>query len=211
MTAIPDSLANDMGDQRNAEQQRRHVPAPRTREQPRVDGRLFQGPTLKERFWPGTLMAFGVIAALITFWGGVFMIYISITDLLRWFALFAFAGNVLPYKRTGLRFGMARLEWFLFNVLAIGPFLFALFVWLNVFVHGPKELFHVKGRASDPVRYWRDTGEMPPTEAWESVRGKYAKGDIEQFIRLDMVLAKAHGCLGYDVRTGVSVEELQVP
>lgn len=44
---------------------------------------------------------------------------------------------LLPYRSTGLRLGMERFEWFLFNLLALGPTLSGLILWSNLAIHGP--------------------------------------------------------------------------
>lgn len=54
----------------------------------------------------------------------------------RFFVGLCFVGNLLPYAHSGLRLGMERLEWFLFNLLAIGPIGTSLLLWLNFLGHG---------------------------------------------------------------------------
>lgn len=81
---------------------------------------------------------------------GVFVAIVSVFTVVRWtllapellfraFLVLGFAGNLLPYMRSGLWLGMERLEWFLFNLLALGPLLMCLLLWLNFLVHGPVE------------------------------------------------------------------------
>lgn len=81
---------------------------------------------------------------------GVFVAIVSVFTVVRWtllepellfrvFLVLCFAGNLLPYMRSGLWLGMERLEWFLFNLLAVGPLLMCLLLWLNFVVHGPVE------------------------------------------------------------------------
>lgn len=82
---------------------------------------------------------------------GVFVAIVGVFTVVRWtlfapevlfraFLVLCFAGNLLPYMRSGLWLGMERLEWFLFNLLALGPLLTSLLLWLNFLVHGPVEL-----------------------------------------------------------------------
>jgi hypothetical protein len=91
----------------------------------------------RDQNWPGTLMVVGIFAAI----GSVFTVaawtLIGPGTLLRIFLLLCFVGNLLPYLRSGLRLGMARLEWFLFNLLAVGPLITSLLLWTNYLVHGP--------------------------------------------------------------------------
>src|SRR5688572_14360674 len=108
-----------------------------------------------ERSWPGNLMAFGVFIFLFGFWFLGSRTLISYTDLFRWFALFAFGGNLVPYQYGGQKLRMERLEWFLFNLLAIGPFLFTSALAINFFIHSPVEYFAVPHRqVPDVHRYW---------------------------------------------------------
>lgn len=147
-----------------------------------------------EQFWPGTLMALGVFVWLVSFWFIATRTFIQFSELLRWFALFAFAGNLVPYKIIAARLKMERLEWFLFNLLAIGPFLFAIALCCNFFFHG-KEIKYLVPQAygMDVVRYWRENDALPvmiPVEFEEQIQ---IAGPGDQLL----VIAK--GSLGYDV------------
>lgn len=79
---------------------------------------------------------------------GVFLTLINMVTVVRWtliepglllrgLALLCFIGGVLPYRLVAYRWGMARLEWFLFNLLATGPLLMGLLLWGNFLFHGP--------------------------------------------------------------------------
>lgn len=91
----------------------------------------------KDRKWPGTLMAVGVFVTIICLFTVVRWTLIEPGMLLRGLALLCFIGSVLPYRMAAYRWGMARLEWFLFNVLAVGPLLMGLLLWGNFLFHGP--------------------------------------------------------------------------
>lgn len=162
---------------------------------------------VKDQHWPGTLMALGVIAFLVTLWLSLSVVYLSVVGLLQWFALFAFAGNLLPYVRSGLSLGMERFEWFLFNLLAIGPFLWCAMLVLNLTVHGPERVFVLPARGMDPVRYWRDHDARPTMREIsmeEAMGGAYGYGGINGTHALTGV---AEGCLGWEVRTWPGKEE----
>jgi hypothetical protein len=153
-----------------------------------------QAPVNAEQFWPGTLMAFGVFVWLVSFWFIGTRTFIQFSELLRWFALFAFVGNLVPYKSIAARSKMERLEWFLFNLLAIGPFLFAIALSCNFFFHGKEMKYLVpQAHGMDLLRYWRENDDFPlmiPVE-------------FEQQITIagpgDQLLVVAKGSLGYDV------------
>ena len=91
---------------------------------------------VREQYWPGTLMGFGIFIALGSLFTVVPWTLIDPMHLLRIFLLLCFIGNLLPYLRSGLWMGMERLEWFLFNLLAIGPLVTSALLWLNFLVHG---------------------------------------------------------------------------
>ncbi len=92
---------------------------------------------MKEQYWPGTCMGFGVFIALGSLFTVATWTLLDHTLLLRLFLALCFVGNLLPYLRSGLWLGMARLEWFLFNLLAVGPIGTSLLLWLNFLLHGP--------------------------------------------------------------------------
>lgn len=82
-------------------------------------------------------MGLGVFFALVSALTVVPWTLIEPSLLLRFFVGVCFIGNLLPYARSGLRMGMERLEWFLFNLLAIGPLVTAALLWANYVFHGP--------------------------------------------------------------------------
>lgn len=95
------------------------------------------GPQVRERYWPSTLMGLGVFVALLS---GLTVLPWTLIDpmlIVRFFVGLCFLGNLLPYAHSGLRLGMERLEWFLFNLLAIGPLGTSALLWLNFIGHGP--------------------------------------------------------------------------
>lgn len=162
---------------------------------------------VKDQHWPGTLMAFGVIVFLVTLWAAIYLVYMGYLELLQWFALFAFAGNLLPYMKSGLSLGMERFEWFMFNLLAVGPFLWGAVLVANLAVHAPERVFVMPERGLDPVRYWREHDALPPMKeitVEEALSGAYGYGGITGSQRLTGV---AEGCLGWEVRTWPGAQE----
>ncbi len=91
---------------------------------------------VRDQSWPGTLMVLGVFSAIGSLFTVATWTLLDPSVLLRVLLLLCFAGNLLPYLRSGLWLGMERLEWFLFNLLAVGPILMCLFLWLNFLLHG---------------------------------------------------------------------------
>lgn len=113
---------------------------------------------MRDRSWPGTLMAFGVFVALVSALTVVPWTLIDHGLLLRFFIGLCFVGNLLPYARSGLRMGMERLEWFLFNLLAIGPLVTSALLWANYFGHGPASVStHAVVDVENHRTYWTYT------------------------------------------------------
>ena len=127
----------------------------------------------REQTWPGTLMALGIFVLIISFWAAAGRTLIRYAELVRWFALFAFVGNLLPYGRVGLRLGMERLEWFLFNLLAVGPFVISLLLWLNLLIHGPERYMITPygGNILEVRSYWMHQESLPPGDPVHSGTG----------------------------------------
>lgn len=91
---------------------------------------------VQERYWPGTLMGLGIFFCLVSMFTVAPWTEIDPALLFRIFLGLCFAGTLLPYVRSGLRMGMERLEWFLFNLLAVGPIGTSLLLWANFLFHG---------------------------------------------------------------------------
>lgn len=159
--------------------------------------------------WPTTLMVLGVIMAPLMFFTVGENTFITYNTLFRWFILFALVGNLVPSRWCAAALKMDRKEWFLFSLLAIGPFLFSTGLLVNRMFHGPPEYIVVEqGGWVDPMRYWREQGEMLPNRPWQ---GKTWPGDgaeiswedLEALSALrpgDALYAVADGVLGYRVK-----------
>lgn len=80
-------------------------------------------------------MVFGVVLTLAVFWSLADLVFASRADLLRLLVLCSGLVLLLPFRWTGRRLGMERLEWVLFHVLGIGPFLFAGILGINFLLH----------------------------------------------------------------------------
>lgn len=150
----------------------------------------------RDQSWPGTLMVAGIFVVVITFWWAGTRTLTSYMELGRWFALFAFVGNLLPYKRAGLTLGMERLEWFLFNLLAVGPLLFSAALWLNLLVHGPEKagVVNFSGDIRGLRTYWTQTDHLPVF-----VEEADPDGDAPSIGHGQHLLGTATGLFGYPV------------
>ncbi|HQV53596.1 MAG: hypothetical protein IPI00_13080 [Flavobacteriales bacterium] len=91
---------------------------------------------VREQTWPGTAMGIGLFIGMFSLFTVAPWTLIDVPLLFRVFLVMCFAGNLLPYLRSGLWLGMERLEWFLFNLLAVGPIGTSVLLWANFFVHG---------------------------------------------------------------------------
>jgi hypothetical protein len=144
-----------MNVQRKQDLARYRRPAGATHQQPKVKGMA------REQNWPGTLMGLGVFVGLVSFYTVVHWTLITADLLFRLFLILCFVGNLLPYMRSGLRLGMERLEWFLFNLLAVGPLGTSLLLWLNFLGHGPvmesdHSVAHVEAARTRLIYYFVD-------------------------------------------------------
>ena len=94
----------------------------------------------KERgYFAQTFMVLGIFVLLLTAYSVCQLTLVSVVGLLRIFFLLCFITLLIPHRYTGKRLGMGMFEWFLFNVLAVGPWSFALIMWGNFFLHGEVE------------------------------------------------------------------------
>ncbi len=162
------------------------------------------------------MMAVGVLLFIVLFWTIGQLTFISYTELFRWFALFAFSGNLLPKSWVEKRFAMERLEWFWFNLLAVGPMIFSGCLLLNFFVHGPeREILVHDGRGFSLHTYWQEHRELPPhVPLLVKLRDSNAEAR-EALLRAgrnDVVYGIARGSFGYVVITShTEVRELDLP
>ncbi len=160
------------------------------------------GGPVRERFWPGNLMALGIFVVLVSFWWAGMRTLITFMLLSKVFAALAFAGNLIPYAWSGARLGMERFEWFLFNLLAVGPLVFSALLWINYFVTGPDRHYMLMSGGSnvDIHQYWIEHAELPENEPFDPAAMDAATA--ERFVAVQgerSVFTLARGCLGYDV------------
>jgi hypothetical protein len=147
--------------QRKQDLTRYRRPPGATHQQPEVKGKV------REQYWPSTFMGFGIFVGLFSFFTVVYWTLIAPDLLFRFFLVLCFVGNLLPYMRSGLWLGMERLEWFLFNLLAVGPLGTSLLLWLNFLGHGPV-------RVSDHSVAFADAGRTMITY-------HFVDGHLEEF------------------------------
>jgi hypothetical protein len=159
------------------------------------------GPGVKDNYWPGTTMAVGILVLLVSFWSVGQLTFIGFLTLSKVFATLAVIGNLLPYAWSGLRLGMEKLEWLLFNVLAVGPLVLSALLWVNYAITGEERDYAVYLRPRySVVAHWRATGELP-----RNVELDFAHLPYDEVVRLAKDskaaghLVVARGCLGYDV------------
>ncbi|MBK8582114.1 MAG: hypothetical protein WAT61_00090 [Flavobacteriales bacterium] len=159
----------------------------------------------KDGGWATTLMVVGLLSVIIVFWLVGTRTLISFNVLFRWFALFAFVGNLIPLKWLARKIKMDRLEWLWFNLLAVGPIAFNLCVLMNFFAHGPEQKMLVQGgRAFNLHAYWQEHRALPPHLPWpadfgadpEKARAAMATAKLD-----DKVYGLAEGLFGYLVIT----------
>lgn len=156
-----------------------------------------------------TLMAVGVLLLVIVFWLIGTRTLISFNAMFRWFALFAFIGNLLPTKWVAKRFRMDRLEWLWFNLLAVGPLVFSTCLSLNFFIHGPEQkmLVHGQAPAFDLKRFWEENRALPPHLPWPTDFGvdeEKADAALRTADINDRVFGLSKGLFGYLVISDIT-------
>lgn len=158
--------------------------------------------------WTTTLMALGVLMLVVVFWTLGQRTLLTYTVFFRWFALFAFAGNLLPVPWAARYLKMDRLDWFWFNLTAVGPVLLSALLALNFLCHGPERMMLVRqGRGLDLHAYWREQRALPPHLPWPADFGRDPQKDRFALSTVepgDVVYGLAEGCLGYLVITDVT-------
>ena len=159
--------------------------------------------------WVTTLMALGLLLLIIVFWLVGMRTLISFNALFRWLALFAFAGNLLPKKWFMEHFRMDRLEWLWFNLLAVGPMIFATCLLLNFLIHGREQnmLVHGQGAYFDLHGYWQENRALPPHLPWPAdfdLNTEKASAALRTADVNDRVFGLSKGLFGYLVISDIS-------
>jgi hypothetical protein len=155
----------------------------------------------REQYWPSTLMAIGLFAFIATFWAGQAITFITFGEIFRWLALFSFAGNLLPYMRSGLVLGMERLEWFLFNLLAVGPLVFSMLLWANFLLRGEPVAYVLQGNPArtDVLSHWHAKRELPPRRRLDAILSHLSDEERAKGYVIGPLLKVSEGALGYAV------------
>jgi hypothetical protein len=158
---------------------------------------------VKEQKWPGTVMAIGLFVSLFTvLWLGR-RTFVDALSLVRVMAMCCVAGTLIPYAHSGLRLGMEKLEWFLFNVVAIGPLCVSFLLVLNHYIHGPVRW--TEGRIGRTVHV---TVGDPGHEEQHALRSNFfgfTDTDEEEALDGRFRVGVAKGCFGYWSVTDVEV------
>lgn len=153
--------------------------------------------------WPVALMLIGLFGIIVLFHTIGQRTLVSFTVFFRWFALFAFAGNLLPRHWYGKVLGMDRLEWLWFNLLAVGPLLTGAGLVVNFSFHGPVQHMLVQqGNLFDLHAYWLEHRALPPHLPWPADLGSDPAKDrlaLATARQGDVVYGLAEGALGYVV------------
>jgi hypothetical protein len=171
------------------------MPSLRGRQRSIVDGGSGIGPTVREQNWPGTLMALGIFFGLFTLiWMGG-RTFVPPLLIFRFLALLCVVGTLLPYVWTGLRFGMAKLEWFLFNVLFIGPVVTSFLVLTNHFVHDTPVYAEQPFRQNAVVQVVSDGRTERLEIAWSSFG--FTEAELASSPTRTYRVGFAKGCFGF--------------
>lgn len=150
-------------------------------------------------------MLLGLFSFLFIFFSIGQATLVTFTELFRWFALFAFGGNLLPQRWYAKALVMDRMEWFWFNLLAVGPLVVGGCLVVNYVFRGPEVRILVhQGQRIELHRYWREHGAFPPHVPWPSEPSRDPAEDRAALAAVqpgDVVFVWAEGALGYRVIT----------
>ena len=108
-------------------------------------------------------MLIGLFAMIVAFWWVASAVLVTYWVVVRLFCAFAFAGNLVFGRWVERVFGMSRSYWFMFNLLAIGPFLFCGLFTVNALFTSDERAFIVR----EPIsglglkNYWVEHGALP--------------------------------------------------
>ena len=107
-------------------------------------------------------MILGLFAMIVAFWWVAGAVLVTYWVVVRLFCGFAFVGNLFYGKWTRRVLGMSKPFWFMFNLLAIGPFLFCAFFAMNgVFTRNPQH-YVVPGEMRRGLKQqWVEDGHLP--------------------------------------------------
>lgn len=142
-------------------------------------------------------MLFGVFSAVFLVVAVGLRTLITFSGLLRWFLLFAVAGNFVPLRWYAKALVMDRADWFWFNLVAVGPILLGAALSINFLLHGPeRKLLIQEDPEFDLHLYWRTHGGLPPHLPWPTDAAPGPDG---------VVYGLAPGSLGYWVITSRAV------
>ena len=148
-------------------------------------------------------MAVGLFVSLFTIlWLGR-RTFIDALTLLRILGLCCVAGAVVPFTWSGSRVGMERLEWFLLNVVGLGPLCLSLLLAINHYVHGPVRW--VEGRIGQDLEVVLADGPYVRREVISADAFAFTDGEREEAVKDTFRAGVARGYLGYWSITNVEV------
>jgi len=113
--------------------------------------------------------------------------------------------------------GMERFEWFMFNLLAVGPFTFSILLWFNFGMRGEATIYILDGNYSrqETLSHWRDEGSLPTGRRSDELSGRLTQNEELRGLVIGPLLGVSRGALGYEVidrwetAVALKVEELR--
>lgn len=145
-------------------------------------------------------MVLGLFSMLVAFWWVAEVVLVTYWTVARLFCGFAFAGNLLYGQWTRRVFGMSKPFWFMFNLLAVGPFLFCMFFALNGALTKDPQRYVVPGEMRRGLKaHWIEYGELP-AYILETPGTRVVVGTPRDTAGMDIqVLRVSRGLFGFDV------------
>ena len=146
-------------------------------------------------------MLIGLFSMIVAFWWVASAVLVSYWVVGRLFCGLAFAGNLVYGEKVRGLFSMSRSYWFMFNLLAIGPFLFCAFFGMNALFSSDPRTFIVREPLSGLgiKQHWVEHGLLPPIVIAAPGSTIVLTGTMDPGKREFSVLRLSKGLLGFDV------------
>lgn len=159
------------------------------------------------------LMFFGILFGIFTFVFIGMATFVSKIFLSKILAFFCFAGLLLPMKFYKNWFSLSKIEAVLFNVLAVGPVICSVLLWLNFLIRTgeSEQTFNIVSSKITSAENFDNidvvfTLENNAYEEYPEFRTvPLEKGDLQKAKAQKLKIKMADGLLGYKVFLGNDV------
>lgn len=160
--------------------------------------------------WSIALMFIGMIFGIFTFVFIGMATFVSKIFLSKILAFFCFTGLLLPMKFFKHWFGMSKVEALLFNIMAVGPIICSVLLWLNFLIRMgvSEETLNITSANITSAQNFDNidvifTLENSAYEEYQEFRTlPLEKGDLQKAKAKKLKIKTADGLLGYKIFLG---------